>query len=54
MATNDVKCACSDCKCAVSAEHAVQRDGKMFCCEACANGHKDHAGCEHNGCHCHG
>ena len=54
MATNEVKCACSDCKCSVSAEHAVQRDGKTFCCEACANGHKDHAGCEHDGCGCHG
>ncbi len=53
MAT-DTTCACSDCSCKVSSETAITKDGKTFCCDACANGHKDHAGCEHGGCNCHG
>ena len=32
----------------------VTKDGKAFCCDACANGHPDKAGCDHAGCECHG
>lgn len=48
------KCACQDCVCVVSLSKAVTRDGKAYCCDECADGHKDHAGCEHAGCTCHG
>ena len=51
---NDTECACKDCVCKVDASTAVTKDGKAFCCDACANGHADHKGCEHNGCNCHG
>lgn len=47
-----VKCACPDCVCVV--DKAVKRDGKAFCCDECADGHPDHAGCDHAGCACHG
>lgn len=54
MATDDVKCACSDCVCKVSTEKAVHKDGKAFCSEECAAGHTHHEGCGHTGCNCHG
>ena len=54
MASETVKCACDDCVCKVSTDKATMKDGKAFCCEECAAGHVDHAGCEHNGCACHG
>jgi metallothionein len=49
-----VKCACRDCVCVIPVSKAVSRDGKAYCCDACADGHKDHAGCDHAGCTCHG
>lgn len=49
-----VKCACPDCVCVVSLSKAVTRDDKAFCCDECAEGHPDHAGCDHAGCTCHG
>lgn len=51
---DDMKCACSDCMCMVNADNAVTKDGKKFCCQECADGHAHHAGCEHQGCNCHG
>lgn len=54
MASETQKCACKDCKCNVSAEKAVTKDGAMFCCEECASGHAHHPGCEHDGCNCGG
>lgn len=57
MASVDVemaKCACPDCVCVVKLSEAVKRDEKAYCCDACADGHKDHVGCEHAGCTCHG
>ncbi|KQO90072.1 MAG: metallothionein [Methylobacteriaceae bacterium] len=49
-----VKCACPDCVCVVSVTKTVKRDEKAFCCDECAEGHPDHAGCDHAGCSCHG
>jgi hypothetical protein len=49
-----VPCACPDCVCAVAPGHGMARAGKTFCCEDCAAGHPDHAGCGHSGCACHG
>ncbi|NEP80903.1 MAG: metallothionein [Okeania sp. SIO3B3] len=51
----EMKCACEPCICVVSTETAVQKDGKYYCSEACANSHTDgSSGCGHQGCDCHG
>ncbi|WP_071525280.1 metallothionein [Spirulina subsalsa] len=48
-----VKCACSTCECMVSPDKAIEKDGKYYCGEACANGHTDGShGCGHPGCNC--
>ena len=49
-----VKCACQDCVCVIPVAKAVSRDGKAYCCDSCADGYTDHAGCDHAGCSCHG
>ncbi|WP_375462922.1 metallothionein [uncultured Methylobacterium sp.] len=49
-----VKCACTDCVCVVSLTKAVRRGEKAYWCDACADGHTDHAGCDHAGCACRG
>ena len=49
-----VKCACADCVCSVSLKKAVTRGERAFCCDDCADGHKDHQGCDHAGCSCAG
>lgn len=43
MAANvtEVKCACGTCVCVISIEGAVMKDGKAYCCEACANNHQN-------------
>ncbi len=46
------KCACNACLCNVSIESAVLKDGKSYCGEACANGHKDGQVCGKSGCNC--
>jgi metallothionein len=46
--------ACQDCVCVIPSTDAVSRDGKAQCCDACADGHVDHDGCDHDGCTCHG
>ncbi|MGH1569779.1 metallothionein [Methylobacterium sp. P31] len=48
------RCACRDCVCVVPVSKVVSRDGKAYGCDACADGHKDRAGCDHAGCTCHG
>lgn len=47
-----MKCACNNCLCVVSLEDAIQKEGKVYCSEACANGHPDGSGCGHTGCGC--
>jgi len=37
----------------VSTDSAVQKDGKYYCSDACANGHPNGVGCGHSGCECH-
>jgi hypothetical protein len=49
-----VKCACSDCICVVSVDKSIQRDGRIFCSDECADHHKGGSGCHHAGCTCHG
>lgn len=36
MAEETVKCACPKCSCQVKPGEGVIRDGKVYCCEACA------------------
>ena len=46
MATvTQMKCACESCLCVVSLEDAVLKDGKYYCCDACANGHPEGSSC---------
>ena len=55
-----MKCACEKCLCVVSLEDAspgadlfeIAKNGKYYCCEACANGHPNHEGCGQQGCGC--
>lgn len=49
-----VKCACPDCVCVVPPEQAVERNGQLYCAEACASGHASGSGCGHHGCGCSG
>jgi hypothetical protein len=49
-----VKCACSDCICVISIDKAIQREGRIYCSDECAEHHKTGAGCHHAGCTCHG
>lgn len=48
-----MKCACEACLCIVSLTDAVQKEGRYYCGEACANGHPAGSGCGHTGCGCH-
>jgi len=52
--TTQTQCACSPCTCNVSPDSAVEKDGKYYCCEACANGHPDSTGCGNSSCNCGG
>ncbi|MFE1748015.1 metallothionein [Coleofasciculus sp. H7-2] len=47
-----MKCACESCLCVVSISEAVEKGGKYYCGEACANGHESGQGCSHQGCNC--
>lgn len=47
-----MKCACPNCLCIVSIEDAINKDGKYYCSEGCAEGHQTIKGCKHNGCGC--
>ncbi len=47
-----MKCACEPCLCVVDTSQALEKDGKFYCGEACANGHQNGAGCGHTGCGC--
>jgi hypothetical protein len=47
-----MKCACEPCLCVVNLSDAIEKDGKHYCSEACANGHQSGDGCGHAGCGC--
>ena len=47
-----MKCACESCLCIMSLESAINKDGKYYCCDACASGHTTGSGCGHKGCEC--
>ncbi|MDF0732157.1 metallothionein [Pseudomonas entomophila] len=48
---NEQRCACPQCGCRVDAS-AVVREGKLYCCEACANGHRNGEPCQRGQCKC--
>ncbi|NBA97177.1 metallothionein [Pseudomonas sp. R5(2019)] len=48
---NEQTCACPDCNCKVG-NTPVVRDGKAYCCEACATHHAGGKPCVHAGCGC--
>ncbi|WP_338743995.1 metallothionein [Pseudomonas putida] len=48
---NEQRCACPHCSCTVDAT-ALQRDGKAYCCEACASGHRGGEACRMQDCQC--
>ena len=50
---NQMKCACASCVCIVNVSDAIQKEGKYYCSDDCANGHPDGSGCSHHGCECH-
>lgn len=52
MTATQIKCACETCHSPVSESEAVQKEGKTYCSEACAQGHPDGKGCGHAGCDC--
>ncbi|MDJ0510654.1 MAG: metallothionein [Crocosphaera sp.] len=54
VTVNQMKCACSSCVCIVNISDAIQKEGKYYCSDACANGHSEGSGCSHHGCECHG
>nr|WP_225777868.1 metallothionein [Pseudomonas sp. Marseille-Q3773] len=46
---NELRCACQECTCTVD---AAPLDGKAYCCEACATGHRNGEPCRMPGCNC--
>ncbi len=49
---NEQRCACAGCSCSLGA-NAVHREGRAFCCQACADGHPDgEKHCQDPHCHC--
>jgi metallothionein len=48
-----LKCACESCMCMVSPVAGIDRDGRIYCCEACANAHPNGQACDRPGCNCH-
>ena len=48
-----MKCDCQrNCTCEVDQQTGIERNGKHYCSEACANGHPSGQGCGHQGCQC--
>jgi hypothetical protein len=46
------QCACPGCTCSASSEHCIERDGKRYCCQACADLHPGGQPCPSSACHC--
>ncbi|NJL11291.1 MAG: metallothionein [Calothrix sp. SM1_7_51] len=47
-----MKCACSTCLCVLSTDKAVEKEGKYYCSEGCAEGHKTIKNCSNAKCGC--
>jgi hypothetical protein len=46
------QCACPNCRCAVDPNKIYERDGKAYCCQACADFHPAGKPCQAQDCHC--
>jgi hypothetical protein len=44
-------CDCPSCNCKVGS-HGIERDGKHYCCQACADHHPKGQAQHSSGCHC--
>ncbi len=45
-------CACSGCTCEIDEHQRVERNGELFCCDACADLHPHGQPCPSPACHC--
>jgi hypothetical protein len=52
MTSTTHKCDCGPCLCEVDLTTAIQKDGKYYCSEACANGHEGGTCCSQPTCNC--
>ncbi|WP_115132208.1 metallothionein [Synechococcus sp. N26] len=39
MQTTNHPCACEPCGCSVNPEKAIEKEGKIYCSQPCADGH---------------
>jgi hypothetical protein len=51
---NKQTCACPGCECEVADNQPISVDDSVYCCEACATGHKNGEPCQQEGCSCGG
>ncbi|MAH57223.1 MAG: metallothionein [Synechococcus sp. ARS1019] len=45
MPMTNQPCACEPCSCTVSPEMAIEKDGKLYCSQPCAEGHASQDKC---------
>ncbi|WP_071839783.1 metallothionein [Synechococcus sp. KORDI-100] len=45
MLTTPLDCACEPCGCQISSQTSVEKDGKTYCSQACADGHAQQDPC---------
>jgi hypothetical protein len=51
--STEMKCeGTKNCTCEVEQQKSIERDGKYYCDEACASGHPNGKGCNHQGYNC--
>lgn len=46
------RCACVGCSCTIDEHMRAERDGELYCCDACAGAHSDGKSCPSPSCHC--
>jgi hypothetical protein len=51
-ADTPIQCACPGCTCTIDEHMRAERNGQLFCSEACADTHPDGASCPSPTCHC--
>jgi hypothetical protein len=47
-----VQCACPDCTCVIDEHQGIDRNGEIFCSEACADLHPHGTPCPSESCQC--
>jgi hypothetical protein len=47
-----IRCACPGCTCTIDEHMRTERDGAIYCCDACAEAHPDGKSCPSPSCHC--